>query len=150
MEIKTSLKKLTALFAQAANDEALPIEMRSYAAKMIILSAHVQRIEAKIDKLAGVTDAQVAELASHVAMLKQGTAGAPPPAPVEGDEGEAGAKAPEDETAEEMAERVLRETEAEARSAQAAALAKGGNGATVTPLRQPEPEPAAPDEGGVA
>jgi len=144
MEIKTSLKKLLRLFAQAVNDEALPEVERSLAAKNMVLTAHVQRVEAKTDAHATRVDAQIAELAAHIAILKQGTAGTPFAGPPPTDGVPEDAPVDEETAAKEMAARVLRETEAEERAL--AAATPGGAGATVTPLRQPNGEATPTDE----
>jgi len=140
VEIKTSLKKLMSLFAQAVNDEELPVSERSFAGKNMILVAHTQRIEKKFDTIIAAQDKQIAELASVVMLLRQGNA-QPPAAPApDAATGELPPKSEEDE-AQEMADRVLAETLEEERLAAQNAAKNGG--ATVTPLR-PNGEPATP------
>lgn len=86
MEIKTSLKKLIALFARSAGDDELPTASRSFAAKLTILTAHVQRLEAKIDAETAARlpmtqamkelDKHIADLAAIMMTAQQGAAGA--------------------------------------------------------------------------
>lgn len=119
-----NLKQLTALFAQSAGNEELPVPIRQFAAQLTVLTAHIAH-----EKRARQTlDGNVAELAQII------IASRPAPAPADGTPTEAPTtEAPveqtdnEDDAAKAMAAQVLRETEAEV----AATAAKA-----VTPIRK--------------
>lgn len=133
-EIKTSLKQLTALFAQSSANEELPMPIRRFAAQLTVLTAHVNRVEAKIDALGKSANAHIVELVQHVAALQQPpkTVAASQPetgeAPAASDE-ERGTALDEEDEAQALADRMLREADEEMKNANAAAVAK------VTPLR---------------
>jgi hypothetical protein len=116
-QIKTSLKQLFGLFVQSAQDTNLDMPSRQLAARVTVLVAHIQRIEAKVDAVlaAGITlekkvDTSLADIASQLVAIQGGAPAAPA---VEGGN-ENGPMSEEDE-AQAMADRVLAETEAEAR-----------------------------------
>lgn len=121
MNIKINLKQLAALFAQSASNEELPEAIRQFAAQLTVLTAHVGRVESKInsetqtrDALAKNIDEQIAELATHI-LVAQPTPQEPAPTPVSAapvEEQQVSGGDEEDE-AEAMAEKVIRETEAE-------------------------------------
>jgi len=150
-QIKTSLKDLFALFMRSAENPDLDMPVRQLAARMTVLTAHMQRIEAKIDAAIGFSkatdkkvDSGIAELVQHILLINQKIGNVPATAPAEGQNGDNGAPTdgpPGEETAEEMASRIMAETEAEAarlRQGQPAAPNGNGNGAPapVTPIRQ--------------
>jgi len=148
-QIKTSLKELFALFVQSAQNEQLDMPSRRLAAQMTVTVAHIQRIEAKLDLVIGAgqkldkkLDESVAELAGHILRIDQKTGGAIAPTPTDGSANGEGMT--EDESAEEMANRVMAETQADLEAARKAAAAPApapGNGtpAAVTPIRQTAP-----------
>ena len=74
MEIKTSLKQLVNLFAHTAANEEAPTAVRQFAAQMTILTAHVERVEAKSAAETKKLDSLVAELASFVIEARKPTA----------------------------------------------------------------------------
>jgi hypothetical protein len=126
MEIKTSLQQLIGLFARSSQLSKLE-PVRALAAKLTILTAHSQRIEAKIDAetaarqaLATELDKHLADLASIIELIQSSgqpstAASAPASArPMESDEG-----GDDEDEGKAMADKVLEETAAEA-----AALAK--------------------------
>ena len=128
MEIKITLKQLTQLFIRAAANVEIPAPIRQFAAQLTVLTAHTERIEAKIDALTSTLDEQIAELASHLLASREKAptatsspvASASPEMPMD-----------EEDEAKAMAEQVLRETEDEV-----AAITKAPP-AAVTPLRKP-------------
>ena len=116
MEIKTSLKDLITLFRDSASNEKLPKPIQQFAAQLSVLTAHVGRVDAKINALATTMDEQVGELATHIIAIREGAAPAPIPAPASPPPQQSAAAdvdMDEDEAAKAMAEQVLRETEAE-------------------------------------
>ena len=141
-QIKTSLKQLFGLFVQSAEDQALDMPNRQLAARTTVLIAHMQRIDAKLDK---VLNAGIALEKKVDATLTELLPKAAPPA--EGAEGET--VAPGEEDGDQMASRVLAETEAEAAALRAGTATtppvvppNNGNGSpqqAITPIR-----PAAP------
>ena len=81
MAIKTTLKQLTEFFAQSAATKELSKPVRRFAAQLTLLTAHVQRVENKIDAAAKHFDGQLAELASLVIAVQQSKQGAVSDAP---------------------------------------------------------------------
>lgn len=80
MEIKTPLKKLIALFAQSASTEELTMPVRQFAAQLTILTAHVDRVEAKLEAKAKVLDTHIAELAALIMAAQSPKAASSAPA----------------------------------------------------------------------
>jgi hypothetical protein len=143
-QIKTSLKQLFALFVQSAEDVNLDLPSRQLAARTTVLIAHMQRIEAKIDAVVSVgiklekkVDDGIAEIAAQFSQL---TGGAPPATTTAGEgDGPSG-----EETAEEMAERIHRETEEEVARVRASNTPGNGSPGGVTPIRSTEAAPVPP------
>jgi hypothetical protein len=138
-QIKTSLKELFALFMRSAQSEQLESPVRQLAARMTVLVAHMQRIEAKLDIVIGAgqkLEKTTADLATALLAIDQRTGGTPAAAP---------AAEPMSEE-EEMAARVMAETEADIAKTRANVPPAGnGSPAAVTPIRAPIPAPAQGD-----
>ncbi len=155
MEIKLTLKQLLVGFAASAGDEENPLGIRKLAARLTVLTAHSQRIEAQLAeeiKARQKLETHLAELTTLVAVLAQkgkapdttlATQGAPPTA-TENNE-----PMSEDDEAAAMAAKALAEAQREMEALNAAAAANGGNikPAPVTPLRPKASPPAAPAGG---
>lgn len=84
MAIKTSLKQLVGLFGQSAATDALAKPIRTFAAQLTILAAHVDRVEnksdatgAKLDAVAKHLDKQIADLAGVLIAMQQPKEAAP-------------------------------------------------------------------------
>jgi hypothetical protein len=118
MEIKLTLKQLTVLFARTAGNEEIPVPIRQFAAQLTVLTAHVERVETKLNEFSkevvatfGILNNQIVKLASLSKAVSQ--------APTEGPQSAAPAEEEqptvlsEDDEAEAMAAKVLQETEAE-------------------------------------
>jgi len=141
MDIKISLKQLTTLFVRSAADEELPNPVRQFAARLTVLTAHVERVEAKIDAKAKMLDGLVAELANLVMAARQATAAAPSPniappaddAPIAEDSEEDNGQEDEGQA---MADAVIRETEADMAAIADKAPPVEKPSTSVTPLRK--------------
>jgi hypothetical protein len=130
-----NLKELSALFTQSALDERLPRPVRAFAAQCLTLSAHVERVENKVDAetqarkdLATKNEKLFSELIDHIGTLpnqvlkafqaqlaatRNGSAAAVPvPSAGDSSNGSDGGGS-EDEDAAAMAARVIRESQAE-------------------------------------
>lgn len=148
MEIKTPLKKLIALFAQSASTEELTMPVRQFAAQLTILTAHVERVEAKLEAKAKILDAHIAELASLiVAAQEKKTAPAPtatapvsPSASAEEAQQIANSAAMEDLTEEQATEAMLakaqQDMEADLVAAAQPAAPAPAKPTAITPLRK--------------
>jgi hypothetical protein len=135
MATKIDLKQLTQLFIQSASNEELPMPIRQFAAQCSVLGRHVAiEAQARI-ALAAKLDGQIAELANHILATRPATPEAPAQAPAPGAEPVAEEQPgeqqemSEDEEAQAMADKVMRETQAEIE-----AIANAP--AVVTPLRK--------------
>lgn len=144
-EIKTSLEQLTALFAQSASDEELPLPIRRFSAQLTVLTGHVRRVDAAVKVLDGASAEVMKVLTAIVTQMKSAPAQQAAPqtsAPPEANSGEEGGEDEESKAAE-MVEQVLADAEREA----------AATNAKVTPLRPSAPSadsaPVAPT-GGVA
>ena len=115
MEIKTSLKQLTAFFAQSAATEELTVPVRRFAAQLTILSAHMQRIEATAKRVTEDLEKRLAAFEAFLVAAQQASAPAAQPAPggVPAEQEQPGDGASEEDEAEAMAAKVHAETEAE-------------------------------------
>lgn len=149
-QIKTSLKELFGLFVQSAQDENLDGPSRQLAARMTVCVAHMQRLDANMQKIVGVgikLEKKVDDELSKLLSLVSPEAAAAPAAPA--GEGAEGGEAipPDEETAEQMADRIHRETEAEVAAVRAANKQPAGNGAPaqVTPIRSATPGTPTPE-----
>ena len=125
VEIKKSLKELTELFARSASNEQLDNPVRQLAARLTVLTAHVERVEAKVDAL----DHKLAELVELVTIIvtKQKTAGTQVKTPATEQ------TVSEDDEAKAMAEKVMRDTAAEVAAAAVTPLRPPRNGETSEP-----------------
>lgn len=65
MQIKTTLKQLIGFFAQSAS-ELKDESVRRLAARLTVLTAHVERVDQKIDSRFGELDAHIAEVVAHL------------------------------------------------------------------------------------
>ena len=80
MAIKTSLKQLITLFGQSASNAALPKPIRQFAAQLTVLTAHMQRVEAKTGAAFQHLDKQISDLASIIIEMQQSKGNAGPAA----------------------------------------------------------------------
>jgi hypothetical protein len=71
MEIKTSLKQLQTLFGRSAATEELDPAVRRLAARLTVLTAHVMRVEAKVDAEAAAREAFAKELKGVLATFAE-------------------------------------------------------------------------------
>ncbi len=136
MPITIDLKKLTSLFARSAADETLPNPIRRFSAQLTLLSAHLNRVDEKIDaevKARTALDGHVAEVADHLLALRS-TAAAPPASPSTTQGPPVGEQPAEDDDAEAMAARVLAETDTEID-----AINSGAPTQAIVPTQKPRP-----------
>lgn len=73
-----TLNRLVELFARSVNNDKLPVEIRSFSAKLMTLTAHVIRIDggasksfAAVNKQFAAINAQIAQLTEIVTVLAQ-------------------------------------------------------------------------------
>jgi hypothetical protein len=152
-EMKTSLQDLIGLFYRSANDKELPMPIRGFAAKLMILTRHIERVEK-------TNDMQIAELGAHLLSLANqappsgapaANAAAPALPPKEGGDsnGESGNGEGNGEDGDEaFIAAALAEAEREVAAANAAPPPT--TLPSVTPLRKPvakKPAPALPPPG---
>ena len=151
MAIRTTMKQLFDLFARSAANEEFNEPTRALISKLTVLTAHVMRIEGKIDGEAaarvaqgGQLDLHIGELAELVRIAHQGqpAEGQPPAnaaqahaqsmnaAPAGDDDGDDDAKVIAD--AEQIQAKMQEEAEAEAAAIAAAAAAAPA----VVPIRK--------------
>lgn len=134
MAIKLKLAELVELFGESAGNTELPESVRRLAARLTVLTGHVTRIEMGLVAKQRALEAQIAELAQLTAVIAEQRKPAATPAPEAAPEsaGEGPSLEDEEAAAQEMAETVLRETEAEAR---ALAEGKAKPEAAIVPMR---------------
>jgi hypothetical protein len=151
VEIKTPLKKLISLFAQSASTEELTMPVRQFAAQLTVLTAHVDRLEAKIETKAKILDAHIAELATLIAAAQEKKAspvaattpstaapGAPATAttPASVEEAQHLADMTEEEATEAMLAKAQQELEADLADAKEAPPVVVPKPTAITPLRK--------------
>jgi hypothetical protein len=134
MAINLSLKQLYDLFAEATSDEALPKPIRKFAAQLTVLTAHMNRVEGKINAEAvarKALDGHIAELAELILVARQKPVDAAAAAPAGAPNGNVQATEPgsPEEEAEDLEAKILAESEAEIAAANAAPAA-------IVPMRQ--------------